>query len=60
MAKRKPKTGNYSSRDALVQNIHYLFHHENKTIAQISDLVGVSESIAIYILKPRRTLPMVR
>lgn len=55
MKKKKPQTGKFSTRDELVQNIHFLFHHEKQNYEQIANCTGVDESIIISVLKPKRS-----
>lgn len=51
---KKQNNGIYKSKDELYQNVHYLFHHENNTYLQISELVGIHEDTVKNILKKQK------
>lgn len=51
MAKKKPETGRYDTRDALIQNIHFFYYHTNQSQTQVAKTTGVSESTVASILK---------
>jgi DNA-binding transcriptional regulator LsrR (DeoR family) len=51
MTKRKPKTGNYDTKDELFQNVHYLYYQESLSIKKIALSTSIHEDTVINILK---------
>lgn len=51
--KTKSKTGIYETKTELIQNIHYMFHHEYKSISFIASHVQIAETRVKQILKSK-------
>ena len=51
---RKPQTGKYETREQLIQNVHFFYHHTDQNQAQVARTTGVSEAIVANIIQPRK------
>jgi len=51
---RKPQTGKYETREQLIQNVHFFYHHTDQNQAQVARTTGVSESTVANILQPKK------
>jgi len=56
MSNKKPTTGKYSTRDELIQNIHFFYHEIGQSQAQVAKTTGVSEGTVASILKQTKKL----
>jgi len=51
---RKVTTGKYKTRDELVQNVHFFYHHSGQNQAQVARTTGVSDATVANILRSRK------
>jgi len=51
---RKPQTGKYETREQLIQNVHFFYHHTDQNQAQVARTTGVSETTVANILQSKK------
>jgi DNA-binding transcriptional regulator LsrR (DeoR family) len=51
---RKATTGKYKTRDELVQNVHFFYHHTDQNQAQVARTTGVSDATVANILRKQK------
>lgn len=52
MSDKKPQTGNYETREELIQNVHHYFHREGMSHAAVAEKTGIKVETVKYFLKP--------
>ena len=51
---KKLQTGKYATRDELIQNVHFCYHHEGQNKEQVSRTTGISEGLVTEILRQKK------